>query len=179
MAQKRLSMRKIKEILRLKWESGLSNRAIARACSIGRETVREYLERAAEAGVSWPLPEGLTEEELEHRVFPFEIRLGGERELPDWSEVHRELKRKGATRRLLWLEYCEQREAPYSYPQFCELYNRWAKKLDPVMRLAHKAGEKLFIDYAGFVIRYVCQTTGEEREAHVCCDSGRKLLYLC
>ncbi|NWG29751.1 MAG: IS21 family transposase [Ignavibacteriaceae bacterium] len=160
-------MRKIKEILRLKWESGLSNRAIARACSIGRETVREYLERAAEAGVSWPLPEGLTEEELEHRLFPFEIRLGGERELPDWSEVHRELKRKGVTRRLLWLEYCEEREAPYSYPQFCELYNRWAKKLDPVMRLTHKAGEKLFIDYAGLVIPYVWQAIGEEREAHV------------
>jgi len=160
-------MRKIKEILRLKWESGLSNRAIARACSIGRETVREYLERAAEAGVSWPLPEGLSEEEMEHRLFPFEIRLGRERALPDWLEVHRELKRKGVTRRLLWLEYCEQREAPYSYAQFCELYNRWARKLDPVMRLTHKAGEKLFIDYAGLSVSYVCQSTGEEREAHV------------
>jgi len=167
MAQKRLSMRKIKEILRLKWGSGLSNRAIARACSIGRETVRDCLERALEAGVSWPLPEGLSEEDLEHQLFPFEVCPGGERALPDWSEVHRELKKKGVTRRLLWLEYCEETEAAYSYPQFCELYNRWAKKLDPVMRLAHKAGEKLFIDYAGLVIPYVWQTTGEEREAHV------------
>ena len=87
MPRGRLSMRKIKEVLRLK-HSGLSCRAIGRACSIGKETVREYLFRAAEAGLSWPLPEDLTEDQLEQKLFPFEIRLGGKREEPDWSLIH-------------------------------------------------------------------------------------------
>jgi len=92
-------MRKIKEVLRLK-QAGLSNRAIGRACAIGKETVREYLRRATEAGVGWPLPEGLTEEELDRKLFPHEIRLGGQRREPDWAEIHRELRKKGVTRRL-------------------------------------------------------------------------------
>jgi transposase len=83
MAQRRLSMRKIREILRLKHEAGLSNRAIARACSIGKETVREYLGRAGEAGLSWPLEEGLSEEAIERRLFPLPIRARGGRDLPD------------------------------------------------------------------------------------------------
>jgi len=167
MAQKRLSMRKIKEILRLKHESGLSNRAIARACSISKETVKEYLCRASEAGVSWPLPERLDEEGLELLLYPHAIDLGGKGRVPDWAEIHQELPNKGVTRMLLWEEYCKDEEAPYSYSRFCELYNRWARKLDPVMRLNHKAGEKLFIDYAGLTIPYVSQETGEEQKAYV------------
>lgn len=167
MAQKRLSMRKIKEILRLKHESGLSNRAIARVCSISKETVKEYLCRASEAGVSWPLPERLDEEGLELLLYPHTIDLGGKKRVPDWAEIHQELPNKGVTRMLLWEEYCKGEEAPYSYSRFCELYNRWARKLDPVMRLSHKAGEKLFIDYAGLTIPYVSQETGEEHKAYV------------
>lgn len=167
MAKARLSMRKIKEILRLKHEAGLSNRAIARACSVGKESVREYLCRASESGLSWPLPEGLEEEALERLLFPTEINLGGKRKLPDWPEIHQELRKKGVTRSLLWLEYKESEPSAYSYSQFCDLYNRWARKLDPVMRLNHKAGEKLFIDYAGLTMPYVCQKTGEQREAYV------------
>jgi len=167
MAQKRLSMRKIQEILRLKHEAGLSNRAIARACSISKETVREYLAKAAEAGLSWPLDEGLSEEQLESRLYPPMIQVGGRRRVPDWAEVHQELKRKGVTRRLLWLEYKGNESDSLGYSQFCELYKLWAKTLDPVMRLTHKAGEKLFIDYAGLTIPYVSQTTGEQQKADV------------
>lgn len=167
MAQKRLSMRKIKEILRLKHEARLSNRAIARTCSISKDTVKEYLCKVSEAGISWPLPEGLSEEALELQLFPVEINLGGKRMLPDWPEIHQELRKKGVTRMLLWEEYKESELDGYGYSQFCDLYNRWAKKLDPVMRLTHKAGEKLFIDYAGLTIPYVYQEAGERRKAYV------------
>ena len=103
MAAKRLSMRKIKEVLRLKWEHGLSNRKIARSCSISRSTVAEYLRRAEEAGLSWPLPPELDEAELEKQLFPPPLVLPpGSRPLPDWSYIHRELRRKGVTLFLLW-----------------------------------------------------------------------------
>jgi transposase len=167
MAQKRLSMRKIQEILRLKHEAGLSNRAIARACSISKETVKEYLAKASEAGLGWPLNEEMSEEALESLLYPPLIQVEGRRPVPDWAEVHQELKRKGVTRRLLWLEYKENESESLGYSQFCELYKRWAKTLDPVMRLAHKAGEKLFVDSAGLTIPYVNQTTGEQQKADV------------
>lgn len=167
MAQRRLSMRKIKEALRLKHESGLSNRAIARACSISKETVREYLSRAAEAGLGWPLGDELTEEAIERLLFPAAAPPEKARHAPDWAEVGRELRKKGVTRRLLWMEHREAEPAALSYSQFCDLYRRWAKALDPVMRMTHKAGEKLFIDYAGLTIPYVCRKTGERQEAEV------------
>jgi len=167
MAQKRLSMRKIQEILRLKHESGLSNRAIARACSISKETVKEYLAKASEAGLGWPLGEEMSEEALESLLYPPLVQVEGRRRVPDWAEVHQELKRKGVTRRLLWLEYMENESDSLGYSQFCELYKRWAGTLDPVMRFTHKAREKLFIDYAGLAVPYVCRTTGEQQEANV------------
>jgi len=96
MARKRLSMQKIREALRLK-VGGLSYRGIARVCLIGKETVREYLGRAAEAGLTWPLPEGLSEEELERRLFPHE-RVSYRKEAEsDWAYVSRELRKKGVT----------------------------------------------------------------------------------
>jgi len=167
MAQRRLSMRKIREILRLKHEAGLSNRSIARACAISKETVREYLGRAAEAGLVWPLGDEYSEETLERLLFPLAIRAQDGRHLPDWAEIDRELRKKGVTRQLLWMEYKEAEPRPLSYSQFCDLYRCWAKMLDPVMRMTHKAGEKLFIDYAGLTIPYVCRMTGEPREASV------------
>src|SRR4030042_3709679 len=165
MAQKRLSMRKIQEILRLKHEAGLSNRAIARACSISKETVKEYLAKASEAGRSWPRGDELSQEQLESRLYPPLIQVGSRRRVPDWTEVHQELKRKGVTRRLLWLEYKGNESDSLGYSQFCELYKRWAGTLDPVMRLTHKAGEKLFIDYAGLTIPYISRATGEKLQA--------------
>lgn len=166
MPRERLSMRKIKEVLRLH-QTGLSNRAIARACSIGKETVREYLARAAEAGLGWPLPDSLTEDNLEQKLFPHEIRLRGKQREPDWSEIHKELRKKGVTRKLLWLEYAEGQTDVYRYTQFCERYTRWAKTLHPTMRMTHKAGEKLFVDYAGLMMSYQDRTTGERHPAPV------------
>ena len=167
MARERLSMRKIKEVLRLRYEAGLSNRAIGRTCLISKETVKAYLRKAEEAGLGWPLPEGLSEDALEAKLFPWATDLGGRRKEPDWAGVHEELRKKGVTRRLLWLEYAEGQTNTYSYPQFCERFNRWAKTLHPTMRLVHKAGEKLFVDYAGLPMFYQDRTTGEVHEVSV------------
>lgn len=165
MGRARLSMRKLRDVLRLR-QAGLSTREIGRACAIGKETVREYLGRAAEAGLGWPLPEGMTEEQVEARLFPFEVQLGRRRE-PDWAAFHQELRKKGVTRQLLWQEYAAGEANVYSYPQFCARYRRWAKVLNPVMRQTHKAGEKLFVDYAGLEMSYQDRTTGEVHQAPV------------
>src|SRR4030067_3708461 len=112
---------------------------------MGKGPARECWGRAAGAGLGWPLPEGVPEEALEARLFPYEVRLGGKRKEPDWGELHQELRRKGVTRKLLWLEYAAGQTETYSYPQFCARYSRWAKALHPTMRLAPQAGEKLLV----------------------------------
>lgn len=167
MARKRLSMRKIREVLRLKHAGGLSIRAIARACSLGKETVREYLSRASEAGLSWPLPDELKDEVLEQRLFPSALLSSGKKSAPNWSLVHQELRKKGVTRQLLWAEHKEETPNHLGYSQFCELYRQWAKDLHPVMRITHKAGEKLFVDFAGLTMPYSDPSTGEEKQAHI------------
>lgn len=168
MPRERLSMRKIHEILRLSWESKLSNRSIARSCGISHSTVSEYVRRAQAAGLSWPLPEALDEDQLYQMLFP-KPASPSERVIPepDWRTIHTELRRKSVTRRLLWLEYREAHPDGYGYSYFCELYRLWAQKLDPPMRLSHKAGEKVFVDYAGQTVRIVDPETGEIREVHI------------
>ncbi len=164
-------MRKIKEVLRRKWDKGLSNRQIAKTCGIGRPTVADYLRRAAEAGLAWPLPTGLDEAEatLEHQLFPSSPSLpmhvrGG----PDWSVMHQELRsKKSVTLFLLWQEYREAHPKDYQYSWFCEHYRAWRGKLDVVMRQGHRAGEKLFVDYAGQTAPVVDRATGGIREAQI------------
>ena len=168
MSQERLSMRKIREILRLKWECQLSQRTIARSCRISRSTVSEYVKRAEAAGLSWPLPESLSEEELYRLLFPEkQASQPAEKVLPDWKEVRNELRRKSVTLKLLWTEYRERHADGYGYSQFCELYRKWLQKLDPPMRLTHKAGEKLFVDYAGETVPIVNPETGEIIQAEI------------
>jgi transposase len=168
MPQERISVRKIQEVLRLKWESGLSNRAIASSCSISPTTVSEYVRRADAAGLRWPVPETLDEDQLYLLLFP-RPAPSSEREIPepDWQFMHTELRRKGVTRRLLWLEYRAAHPDGYGYSRFCEIYRDWAKKLGPPMRLVHKAGEKMFVDYAGQTVPVVDPETGEIRQAHI------------
>jgi len=161
-------MRKIQEVLRLKLAQGLSNRQIAKACGIARPTVGEYLRRAAEAGLAWPLPADLDEASLERQLFPPPPLLPAQtRGVPDWSRVHQELKRKGVTLFLLWQEYRETHPEGYQYSWFCDHYRTWQGKLDIVMRQDHRAGEKLFVDYAGQTIPVVDRGTGEIREAQI------------
>ena len=168
MPAKRLSMRKIKEVLRLKWEQGISNRKIATSCNISRPTVGEYLRRADEAGLSWPLPNDLSDTRLEALLFPPQSDIPAEdRGMPEWTRVHQELRQKGVTLFLLWQEYRESHPQGYQYSWFCEHYRRWRNKLDVVMRQEHRAGEKLFVDYAGQKVPIIDRRTGEIKEAEI------------
>ncbi len=167
MPAKRLSMRKIKEVLRLK-ANKISNRQIAKICSISRPTVAEYLLRAQAAQLNWPLPTDLDDGQLEQRLFPPTPKLSAsERGVPDWSIVYRELKAKSVTLFLLWQEYRAQHPQGYQYSWFCLQYRDWLGKRDPVMRQHHRAGEKLFVDYAGQTVPVVERTTGESRDAQI------------
>lgn len=167
MPAKRLSMRKIKEVLRLSAE-GLSDRKIARSVNEPRTTVRRYRERAKKAGLEWPLPVDLTDEELEKRLFPPPPPVSRHRRPePDWQRIHEELRRPGVTLHLLWLEYKETHPEGYQYSRFCALHREWKASLDPVLRQEHRAGEKLFVDYAGQTVPVVDRETGEVREAEI------------
>ncbi len=123
-------MRKIQEVLRLKWELGLSNREIAISCNTAHPTVGACLRRASRAGLSWPPPEVLSDEELEELLFPPHPGVPAEERRPiDWEWVHRELTRPHVTRKLLWEERFEGLTGAYSYTRFCELYREWASGL--------------------------------------------------
>lgn len=167
MTRERIPMRTIKEVLRLKWFCGLGRRAIAKSCGIAKSTVAEYVKRAEQAGLSWPLPEDLDDAALEHRLYPPVIILDTPRPLPAWADVHRELARKNVTLMLLWDEYKAQYPDGYQYSQFCELYRAHAKKLDLSMRQVHHAGEKLFIDYCGQTVPLIDKSTGEVIDCQV------------
>jgi len=168
MAGRRLSMRKIKEVLRLKWQNGCSDAQIARGCNIARSTVREYLRRAQEAGLTWPLERDLDDTHLENLLFPVrEAGICAERRMPSMEYLFRELKRKGVTLQLLWYEYKQVNPEGYQYSQFCHLYRQWLKKLDVTLRQEHRAGEKLFIDYAGQTVPIIDRSTGEIIEVQI------------
>src|SRR5271157_1031085 len=152
---KRLSMRKLKEVLRLRYELGLGQRQIARSCSIGHGTVYEYLKRAQAAGVTWPLPEGWDDRQLEAALLGGTPRRAYEtrKSPPDFAQLHEELQRHPhLTLQLAWEEYRQAHADGYAYSRFCELYQQWRQRLDVVLRQDHAAGEKLFVDYAGATI---------------------------
>ena len=163
MSTKRLLMRKLREILRLKFEGGLGHRAIARSCGIGVGTVSSYVRRAERVGLGWPLPEGLDDTALEERLFPPSRCPVACRAMPDLAGIHQELKRPGVTLLLLWVEYAEAHPGGYRYSRFCEIYRRWARKLQPSMRQTHKAGEKAFVDFSGQRPSIVDRHTGEAK----------------
>ncbi|MDX1428883.1 MAG: IS21 family transposase [Rhodothermales bacterium] len=154
-------MRKIREILRLRHERGLSHRAIAQAVHVGAATVSEYLAKAAAEGLEWPLPEEVCDAELEQVLFP-RPPASSERELPDFAAVHEELSRhRELTLLQLWVEYAEDNPRAYRYSRYCELYQRWKRKLKPTMRQRHRAGEKTFVDFSGKKPHLVDPKTGE------------------
>ncbi|MGO8670732.1 MAG: IS21 family transposase [Capsulimonadaceae bacterium] len=159
-------MRTIREVLRLNHQ-GRSQRFIASSCRISATTVGEYLYRAKSAGVVWPLPDETTDELLERLLYPPEPRSADARPIPDWSAVVVELRRKAVTLFLLWEEYRATHPNAYGYSRYCEMFQEYARTLDPRMRQAHKAGEKLFIDYAGMTMQVIDRITGEVREVQI------------
>ena len=168
MAQKRLSMRKIRDVLRLKYALDRSHREIAAILRISHSTVGSYVRRAREAGVSWPLPDELDDARLEASLYPPTAPSRVARPEPDWARVHRELARhKGVTLQFLWLEYREAHPDGYQYSRFCDRYRKWRRRLDVVLRQVYRAGEKAFVDYAGSTVEVTDRRTGEIREAKV------------
>jgi len=162
-------MRKIKDILRYRFEAGLSLRGIALALNIGYGTVADYLKRAEAAGLGWPLPPDMQERDLGRLLFPTQPRTGHRRFTePDFIQVSQELKCKTVTKQLLWQEYRQQHPLDgYSYAQFCHRYRQWQGRQKRSMRQVHHAGEKLFVDYCGPTMPIVNPDTGEIREAQV------------
>lgn len=169
MPTKRVSMQKIKEVIRLK-AAGLSLRPIASAVRLSLGAVAKYIKAAESAGLAWPLPEGLDDEALARLILgtPTPSAAPAKHVPPDYPAIHQELKRKGMTLQLLWQEYREHHgTATYAYSQFCDLYRRWRQTLKRSMRQVHLAGEKLFVDYAGQTVPVIDPLTGEITHAQI------------
>ncbi len=165
MPTERISMRKLKEIMRLKFDARLTNRQIACSINISPATVSRYLTSIANKGVTWPQAQSMSEEELEGQVY--NDSTVAQSKLAQYSAfdcayIQTELKRKNVTKQLLWEEYCQQNpNNHYSYSQYCTIYREWNAKSDLVMRQMHIAGEKLFVDYCGHTIPLYCHGSEE------------------
>lgn len=165
-------MRKIREVLRLRNECRCTHRQIAASCSISPATVGDYLERAAQAGLTWEQAQALSEAEVEAKLFTYLGRSEpAARAAIDFNWVHHELSKVGVTLQLLWGEYTQAVQdsgaRPYQYSQFCELYADWRKQRRLSMRQVHRAGEKMFIDYSGKKPCIVDPETGEVTEVEL------------
>ncbi|WP_198022470.1 IS21 family transposase [Mesorhizobium sp. LNJC394B00] len=163
MRTQRLSMRRIREVLRLRHVQGLTERVIARTLRVSNGVVHGYLRRARLAGLSWPLPEGIDDEGLELLFFPAPKAASQSlrRPVPDWSYVEKELRRRGVTRVLLWEEYRAANPDGFGYTWFCTTFEAWKERARPTMRQTHLGGEKVFVDFAGDPIDIFDPITGE------------------
>ena len=158
----------VREILRLYYGLHLGKRQISRACGVSPSTVVDYVQKAQDKGISWPLAEGLDDAKLEAMLSEHSSRAKTAlRPLPPMEEIHSELRKKGVTLQLLWLEYREIHSEGYHYTQFCEYYHRWKKTLDISLRQEHRAGEKMFLDFCGKTIPIFDPFTGESIEAQI------------
>jgi len=156
-------MRHIKDVLRLRFHAGLSIRDIQASTRLSVGAIQKLLKEAERLEIGWPLPPDVDDAELERRLYPSSTPRATRRfEQPDWITAHQELSRKGMTKQLLWEEYRQANpERCYSYSQYCERYRQWVKKQRRSMRQVHRAGEKVFVDYAGPTIPVVDNRTGE------------------
>ena len=161
MAAERLSMRKIREILRQKWALGRSHREVAASLGVSVGIVAKTVLRATTAKLTWESVAALDEAALEVRLYGRGAEPGSTRPEPDYAWIDIERRKAGVTLELLHLEYLERHPDGYRYTQFCELYRGWLKRQRLVMRHVHRAGEKLFTDYAGKRPHIVDRETGE------------------
>jgi transposase len=152
--QERLPVRKIKEVLRLH-SLGLSQRQIATSCAVGQATVSEYLKAAAVAGLRWPDVAEWSDDQVIQVLAPSREKPDHSKQSsePDYAAIRHELQtNKHVTLQLLWEEYREKNPDGYRYSRFCDLYRKWLGQQEVVLRQEHRAGEKLFVDYAGDTI---------------------------
>ena len=167
-ARRELTMKQIRYIMRLSAEN-VSAREMGRRLGVARSTAQNYLTRIAKAGLVWPLPEAMTDEVLEAHLFAKSGTTTGARHRvePDWQQLAREIKRPGVNLMVLWEEYRLVQPSGYGYSRFCDLYRGFEKRLSPVMRQHHEAGDKLFVDYSGKKVGVVDSATGEIRLAEI------------
>lgn len=163
----KLSMRKIREILRLKWDLKCSNRQISASLGVSNSTIGERIRKAVRAELSWPLPSDLDDLKLEALLYA-QSSESIAKQRADWEYTYKELKRKGVTLQLLWYEYKSQYPQGLSYSRYCVLYNRWLNKLEVCLRQSYKYGEKTFVDYAGMTVPIISNiNTGEVTAAQI------------
>lgn len=169
MATKRIPMRQLREILRLRLHAKLSMRQIRDSLRLSLGAIQKAVSKAEALELDWDAIEQLDDPHLAAKIYPqADTAKSSHKVLPDWIEIYQELKRKGMTKQLLWEEYTQQYpNRSFSYPQYCLLYRSWLKKQRRSMRQTHKAGEKLFVDYAGQTVPIVSHNTGEIRTAQV------------
>lgn len=162
-------MRKLREILRLRLQAGLSIRQVRDSLRISLGAIQKISTQAEQSALDWAQISQMNDTELARHFYPkADTRSSNRLELPNWSAVHKELRYKGMTKYLLWEEYTQQYpNRSYSYAQYCHLYMQWRKKQQRSMRQVHKAGDMLFVDYAGHTVPIVSRTTGEIKEAQV------------
>jgi transposase len=175
----KLSMRKIKDILRLRSELSLSHRDIASSIKASSSTVGECLRRTKEAGLSWPLPEHLDDEQLEQMLYsPIRNQTSQISHDFDWKQIHSELRRKGVTRYLLWYDYKQEHPEGLSYSRFCKRYRKWLKTIDACMRQTYKFGEKMFVDYTGVTISVMENGNLITAQIFVACLGGSNYTFV-
>ncbi|MCP4994029.1 MAG: transposase, partial [Gammaproteobacteria bacterium] len=162
-------MRKLREILRLRLSAQLSMRQIRDSLRLSLGAVQKVTSKAHELGLDWEAIEKLDDRELAKAIYPeSDTRTSGSLQLPDWKDAYKELHFKHVTKHLLWEEYAQQYpNRSYSYPQYCHLYREWLRKQKRSMCQIHKAGDKLFVDYAGQTVPIVQGDTGEVRFAQI------------
>jgi len=171
----RLTMRRIRDLLRLKFAQGLSDRAVAASLGLGKGSVSSYLRRARDAGLSWPLPEGLDDDSLELLLFPASPSLQSEeRPIPDWAAIDKKMRKSGVTRMLLWQEYRARHPEGFAYTWFCTTYDAWKGRVRPTMRQSHVGGEKVFVDFSGDTVDVVDPSTGEVPPAKLVVGTSRQ-----
>lgn len=164
----RKSMRRIKDCLRLYYESKQSKSAVSRALRIARSTVADYLRRADSTGLAWSELSKLSDDELEARLFRKPEQVPESRPLPDWEQIHKQLHAKSyVTLQVLWEEHIATHPDAHSYPRFCAHYREWAKRYDVYMRQRHVGGEKVFVDYSGKKPTVRDPHTGKDREVEL------------
>ena len=167
MSRKGLSMRTVREILRLRLGVGLSADKVAKSCKVSKATVLEYEKRFNESSLSWPIPEDMDDAALKRAVRKPRTNGKPSRDLPDMAHLIKEMRRPHVTLYLLWMEYREANPNGYSYTQFCYYYNEARKKLDVTLRQFHKAGEKVFTDYAGDTLSITDPKNGSETPVYL------------
>ena len=167
-ARRELTMRQLRQMLRLH-RNGVSARAIGRTLGVARSTIQDNLRRAQAAGLGWPLPEDLTDDRLEQRLFARAGVKSGfrRRPEPDWAALVPESRRPGVNLMVLWEECRDANPDGYRYSRFCDLFRSFERRLSPVMRQPHAAGDKLFVDYSGKKVPIVDPATGQVREAEI------------